>query len=283
MRFARGFIVQIMLAFVIGTIICSVSEAQRQRGQRGQRGQQPGGGPRGFGGGGFGGGGFGGGGGPIELARRADVQKELGMTETQKDQISEIAEDQRASQGDRFRQQFSNFRNLSDEERREAFARIQESRNEQREEIREKVNQILNRSQRSRFAELEFRYSLQRGDLVGALSSSGVKLSDDEREKLRDAQREARDEIQKRIAQIQLDANLDALGSVLDEARVERMMGDSFTFDTEQGRDRFARRGDRGGGQDQRRGVREREQDQDSNEGRSSRRSRRRRPASDDQ
>ena len=278
MRFARGFIVQVMLAFVIGTIICSVSEAQRQRGQRGQRGQQPGGGPRGFGGGGFGGGG-----GPIELARRADVQKELGMTETQKDQISEIAEDQRASQGDRFRQQFSNFRDMSDEERREAFARIQESRNEQREEIREKVNQILNRSQRSRFAELEFRFSLQRGDLVGALSSSGVKLSDDEREKLRDAQREAREEIQKRIAQIQLDANLDTLGSVMDEARIERMMGDSFTFDTEQGRDRFARRSDRGGGQDQRRGVREREQDQDSSEGRSSRRSRRRRPAGDDQ
>jgi hypothetical protein len=227
----------LMFAFCIG------APAQAQRG----------GGP---GGGRFGGfrGGFGGmGGGPLEVARRSDVQKELALTESQVDQIQALAEATR----DQARQRFEGFRDQQDPEaRRDALSQMRETMTKQNEEARQKLNEILNPNQRSRFAELEFQFNLQRGSVLGALASAGIKISEAEQEKLRDQERDVQEEVRKKMDQLRQEANVELLGSVLDRSKIEQLSGAAFTFEQDAGPGGFGRpggppeaRGDRPGGQ----------------------------------
>lgn len=204
------------VGLMIALIACSVTQAQRPGGQRG----------------GPGGGMFRGpfGGGPTALVQRPDVQKELKLTESQIQQIREIADQQRSSLGNQFRQ-LGDLRNMSDSERREAMTKLQETRRQQQEEVRQKVKDVLNRSQQARFAELEFQSNVQRGDLAAALAASGAKLDPADAEKLRDAQQQAQAQLRDRITQLQREVYLEALGSVIDQTKIKRLMGESFSFD----------------------------------------------------
>jgi hypothetical protein len=185
------------------------------------------------------------GGGPLDLLRRADVQRELRMTDSQIDQVQELAQASR-DRGMGMMDQIGRLRDASPEERGEIIAKMQESRRKQQEELREKAKDILNRNQQPRFAELEFQFGLQRGNLMGALAAAGVELDPEEAEKLRDTQRDIQTELREKITQLQKEANIEALNSVLDESKIEQLMGDSFTFEQEQ-RPFGQRGGDRAG------------------------------------
>ena len=207
------------------------------------------------------------------LIQREDVQKELGLTQAQISDLEDIGDD---DQGRERRGAFENFRDMSDEERQEAFARMREQRNEQQAKVREQIADVLNSKQRSRFSELEFQYSLQSGNLTGALAAVGVDLSESDQEKLRDAQREAGEKVREQMARIQRDAQMDALSAVMDTSKVESYMGAPFTFDTSQS---FGRGGGgrRGGGEGRATGRPRRPRSDDDDSGDSERPTRRRR------
>jgi hypothetical protein len=255
MVISRKLLVLSTIGLTFALTLCET--AQAQRGQRGQQGGGAfgGGGPGGPGGpGGFAGGMRGGmGGGPLDLLQREDVQKELRMTAAQIKELASLAQDSRSGLGEQLRERMGDFRDMSEEERREMFAELQETRQKQQEELREKAKTILNRNQQPRFAELEFQFALQRGNLSEALSAAGVEVESDEAEKLQEAQQEAQADIRAKMAQLQLEANMAALESVMDRAKIERLAGEPFTFEAAGGPGAFGRRG---GGDPQTRGRR---------------------------
>ena len=221
----------LMVVFAVG------SEVFAQGGGRGERG------------GGFGG--FGrGGGGPMSVLQRTDVQEELGLTDDQKSEIADLADAERQNRRGGGGFDFGSIREMSEEERREAFAKMRTDREKQQKETRAKIKDILNSKQASRFAQLEFQLALQQS-AQNAASVAGVDLSDDDQETLRDKQREVSEKTREAIAKIQRDAQIEILKTVMSESEIEKLMGDTFAF-AEQG-PRFGRggagggRGDRGG------------------------------------
>lgn len=205
---------------------------------------QPGGG-RGGRFGGFGGGrGFGGfGGGPLALVQREDVQQELSLTRSQVDQVESLVEEAREQRSEGFGE-FGDFREMSQEERREAFARVQEQRREHQSEMRAKLKDVLNTAQAKRLTELEVQFALERGDVRGVLDAMGVDLSGADREKLEATQDRVNDRVREQIAKIQREAQMEVLASVVDSGKLQSAMGEEFEF--ERAGPRFGR-GGRGG------------------------------------
>lgn len=163
----------------------------------------------------------------LQLVRRADVQKELRMTAEQIQQIEQLA----TNVQQQVRGRYGSLRSgLSPQQRRDAYARLQEQIRNQREGAGEKLAAILNRRQQARLAELEFRFNMQQGSPVGALASAGVELDEEETAKLRETQRRVQAELRKRIAQLQREANMEILGDVLTRDKIQRLMGDDFSF-----------------------------------------------------
>ena len=224
------------------------------------------GGGRGGGRGGFGGGrgGFGGGGGPLQLIQRDDVQKELALTSSQKDEIAKVVEVQDEKNRERFREAFGQGRRGGAgggaggggaQGRRggggggagggfggEAFARIQEETNK---EVRKELGDILKKDQASRFAELEFRYYLERGAMSTALTAVDEEFDEEE---IRDEQQKVNDDVQAKVAKMRFDAFKAALETVMGASKVEKFLGDDFTFDANQRGPGAGRRGRGGGG-----------------------------------
>ena len=214
------------IGLLVGLMLCTGVQAQRgQRGGGGFGGGAPGGFPGGMRGG------FGFGGGPADLLQREDVQKELGMTEAQIDDARALADESRRGMGDLFRERMGSLRDMSDQERQDAMAEIQETRQKQQNELRDKAKDVLNRNQQARFAELEFQFALQRGDLTGALTAVGVELDQNEAEDLQNARQEAQADLRAKIAELQRDSNMEALETVVDRSKIERLAGAPFTFE----------------------------------------------------
>ena len=211
---------------IVMLTLCSAADAQP-------------GGRGGFGRGGFGG--FGrGGSGPISLLQREDVQKELDITDDQMEEIREVSEESRGRRG-RGGGGFGNFREMSDEERREAMAEFARQREKQTQETRDKLDDILSREQSKRLRQLEFQYALRQGSVDGAISAGGIEVSERDREKLRDVQREVSEETREKIAKIQREAQLEILKTLVSESEIEELSGKAFEFAS---RDRSFGRGD---------------------------------------
>ena len=234
MVIGRGVVVRSAIGLTCVLLVSGLALAQP--GGRGGPGGFPGGrgGPGGFPGMG-GPGGFGGG--PLQLVQREDVQGELKITESQIEKIESLADEQRESMRDQFGQ-FGDFQNMSDEERQDAMAKMRERRTSQQKELGKQIGEILNKEQQTRLAQLEFQFNLQRGDLMGALSAGGMELQQADEEKLRDAQQEA----EAKIADLRTKAFVEAIGSVVDEAKVKELMGESFAFE-QMGPPGFGRQG----------------------------------------
>ena len=253
--------------FTVAAIVVAFSVQSDVFGQ----GRGGGGGRGGFG---FGGRGGFGGGGPLQLIQRDDVQEELALTSSQKSAIEKLVEEQNEAIRERMRAAFGGGGgrgrrgggDAGDGQGRrgggfdrEAFARIQEEREKANTEARKEISDILKRDQASRFAELEFRYNLERGALTSALAAVEVDFDEEE---IRDEQRKANEELEARISKMRFDAFREALESVVGATKVERFLGDDFTFEANR---RSAGRRGRGG------------RDEDGNS-----RGRRRRPAAED-
>lgn len=238
---------QASLVFTLIALLCMSAYAQ------------PGGGGRGGGGGGFGGGpqgGFGrggggflggliGGGGDARFAVRDDVKKELDLDEDQIEELQEISRN-----GPDVRQMMQDldidFRDvfrMSAEEREETMAPLAKKMAKANKESREDVLDVLTSKQKDRFAELKFQYDVSQGRGVAALAAMDVDLDDDEEDELKEAMEGVNEKLQKRLAELRRELYIEALASVVSESKIEKMMGDAFTFETQQ----FGR-GGRGGG-----------------------------------
>jgi hypothetical protein len=193
---------------------------------------QPGGGRgQGRGGGGFGRGGFGfGGGGTLGFVQRDDVRTELKLTDAQQEELEALSDELR-QQGGRGRGGFEGFAEMSDEERAEAFARIQADAQKQQEEARAKVKEVLNAEQNKRLGELEIQFAMQ---------------------------------------QLRTNPQLQVLAAYVDNAKLEAAMGEPFEFQTGFGGGRGfggQGRGGRGGDDaDRGRGRRDRDNANEANE-----------------
>jgi len=129
---------------------------------------QPGGGGGGRGGFGGGRGGFGGGG-VSGLVRIAEVQKELGVTDEQKTEITKILEESRPMGGAGGGFNREEFQNLSQEERTKRFEEMRKAGEETAKKVEEKVKGVLNEQQWTRLSELRIQ---QQG--IGALTRPEV-------------------------------------------------------------------------------------------------------------
>jgi len=136
----------------------------------------------------------------------------------------------RRTQSDEFRQRFARLRDMLADERRQAFAQLRETRQKQCQATREQLRGTLTAGQYARFTELEFRYSLQRGAVVRALTTAGIKLSDAEMDRLTAVRQEVEAGVRKKIAAIQQQAQMEILGSVMSGEKIQRLLGDDFVF-----------------------------------------------------
>ena len=210
---------RILLVACVVAATGSVSVAQRGAGGRG--------GFQGFGGGPGGGrGGFGRGGDTMSFVLREDVQKELALSKDDAEELREIIDDLQQEARDS-RGNFD-FRNMSAEDREEALTEMREKSAEMAKKARKAVVAKLSSKQKSRYAELEFQYLLQQGNLSGALSAVGEKVDEDE---LNDEVQKVREEIRKRTAEITHELYAEAIGKVTD-ADVEKLMGKAFSFES---------------------------------------------------
>jgi|GEM_PF-5203774 len=232
------------LMFVV--LACSLTFAQGGRGgQRGGRGG--GGGFGGFGGGGGFGGFGGGGGGDVALALRDEVKKELDLSD---DQVGEI-EDLRQDSPNMFQmmRDAGISRDMSQDEREEAFSDLRKKIAKANEKVNEDVLDVMKSKQKKRFEEIKFQYALiKQMNPVGALTGADVDLDDDEKEELNDARAKVEAEVQKRMAKVRLELYMEAMAKAgVSESKVEKLMGELFEF--AEGRGRGGPPGFGGGGQ----------------------------------
>lgn len=160
------------------------------------------------------------------LLMREDVRKELGVNEDQLKELREVAEEATGS----IRDLFANMRNLSREERQEAFAGIQERREKMQAEIKEKSMNVLTSEQQSRFKELEMQFMLRAGNVTAALKSAGIEVSDEAKEKVESSREKIMSEMAAAIAEIQAEANRKMLAVVVSESQAEKLLGTPFAF-----------------------------------------------------
>jgi len=183
---------------------------------------------------GRGGRGFGGGG--AALLSNKSVQKELKVTDEQAEKLNTLASEMRAKQ----REEFQNLGDLSQEERREKMQELARSRAA---ELAKGMGGILKPEQIKRFEQIQLQQSG-----ASAFSSprvqEGLKLTDDQKAKLREINEESgqamRDAFQdfqsdregamKKLAELRKQATEKAVGVLTDEQKKswKEMAGEPF-------------------------------------------------------
>ncbi len=130
----------------------------------------------------------------IFMLRTEQVQKELKLTDEQNSQIDDLAIQ---LQSDAL-ELFSSMQDLSDEERKTELPNLMKKFGEKGKELQAKVDGFLNAEQNARMKEL----SLQQRD-AEALGDedviSALKLTDDQKKKLRDVQEEAARQVEEAL------------------------------------------------------------------------------------
>ena len=158
------------------------------------------------------------------------------------------------------REMWQGMRDMSREERRERFEQIRAEMESRREELEERVDSVLLPHQQTRLKQLVMQSQARRqGGTIGFVASDGIaeklKLTDEQRAKLKKTAEEVRQDLDERIKKLRKNAEEKILSVLTAEQRkqYESMMGESFEFDDRDrwwnrgGRDRRDReRGDRG-------------------------------------
>lgn len=272
---ARVRMAGIGVAFTVMVALTTVATAQPQGGRGGL------GGP-----GMFRGGGMGEMGGLMYL-RSEQVQKELNLTEEQKDKLRALGE----KLGEQMRERFSGMRDLSEQQRRERFQEMQKDAAKRAEETRKELAGILKPEQFKRLRQIELQ---QQGAaaLMRPEVAENLGLTAEQKEKLeqigrssmekigslfqegRDRERseEERNQLREKGQQIRQEGEKEAMAVLTPEQKqkLRDMMGEPFELDRSamfgRGGDRGGDRGDRGGDRGDRRergGDRERGRDRD--------------------
>ena len=138
--------------FQLSFVVCLVATlSSMSLAQRGGRGGQAGG---------FGG--FGGRGGDTNgFVLRSDVQKELGLSEDEVEDLREIVEDAQQEARDSRGGGNRNFRDMSEEEREEMMTEMREKSAALAKRNRKSITAKLSSKQKKRYTELEVQYLIQ--------------------------------------------------------------------------------------------------------------------------
>lgn len=188
---------QTVLGLAVVVMLVAASDAAAQRG-----------GGRGFGGVSH-----------MGLLRVEKVQEEINLTEEQQEEVraarQELREDREGQGGGG-----QNFRDLSDAERQEFIARMQERRQERAKAEKEKLASILNEEQMKRLNEIYLQaagaQALENPEIVAAL-----KITDEQKEKLADAQEEARNTRREQMRELFQSGDREAAREKMAEVRKE--------------------------------------------------------------
>ncbi|TWU63123.1 MULTISPECIES: Spy/CpxP family protein refolding chaperone [Crateriforma] len=205
----------LVLCVAVMALIASDVSAQGGRGGRGGGGGGFGGRGGGPGGpGGFGGRGGGpGGGGMLQLLRIDEVRTELDLMDDQVQTLEKVGRDI----VEEMRGDMPNFRDMSDEERREAFAKMQEMREKVEKKTREQLEEVLFPEQYDRLKQINIQVqginALRDAEVVKELG-----LSDEQKEKIRKVGENLRDGIQEKIAEARESGDRDKMREAMQEA-----------------------------------------------------------------
>ncbi len=221
------------LAVVCVVSVC-VTTALAQPGGRGGRG-----GP----GGGFGGGAFFGGGGLAGVLMREEVRKELELVDEQVADLQKLGEGRRERMGE----MFAGLRDIEDrEERGQKFRELMEKAQA---ELDEEIGKILLPHQMKRAKQLAFQQRL-RGGAGRALTGGGslaeeLGISEEQQEKLREANERLEQELRQKVAELRNEAQEELLKLLTpkQQAKFKELVGEPFEFQPMQ----FRRPGGEGG------------------------------------
>jgi Spy/CpxP family protein refolding chaperone len=197
---------------------------------------QPPGGGGGGGGPGFGGR-FGGGMGSMMILRNEQIQKELEIVDDQLQELEAIGEEMRDS--------FQGFRDMSEDERADRMREITA-------DFEKRVNEVLLPHQQKRLKQITAQFQARgREGVTGALTEGNLadelKITEEQREKLRKVGEEARAEMDEKMRKLREEMEQKILAVLTDEQRSQykELMGEPFEMDMRQ---MFQGRGGRDGG-----------------------------------
>lgn len=190
-RFVTGLVAVALMALMV----CDVHAQGRRGGEGGGRGG-PQGGFRGGPPGGFGGGFGRGGDNSLFLLRIEEVQTELEISPQQKEALEKLAEQARGE-----RPEFGNIREMSEEQRREAFEKMRKQAEERMAEVKGQLEEVLLPQQLDRLEEI----SLQvRG--VQALEDDEVaaklNLTEAQKKKMADVREAQQEKMRERMREM---------------------------------------------------------------------------------
>ena len=200
-------------------------------------------------------GGFGGlmGNSSISLLGDSKVAKELELDEGQAEALNELRGDMR----DVFRETSGGMRERfrePDVDRDAVMDEIRETLSENMKPVDEKLKEVLLPHQMSRLSELTFQMQAKRGGTKGLLENDKVKaelgITDEQIEQVKVKAEEVKKKLEEKILQAKKEAEDEILSVLTSEqqAKIKKMMGESFTFEESEGR--FGGRGGRDGGRD---------------------------------
>jgi hypothetical protein len=184
---------------------------------QGRRGGGPGG-PGGPGGRGGPGGGFGGFGDPIfGLLRVEEVKTEIELMPDQDEAIQKLNERGRDRGQDRDR---PNFREMSEDERREAFEKMRKEGEERTQEMREQLEQVLLPPQMERLEQISIQVQGVRA-LRNERVAKQLKITDEQMEKMAEVQEEIGQEMRAKMQELFQSNDRDGMREALGKMREE--------------------------------------------------------------
>jgi Spy/CpxP family protein refolding chaperone len=171
----------------------------------------------------------GGGGGDLMLLQNDDVRTELGLVDDQVEKIRGIGEKMR----EEMRSMFSGFRDLGDDERRAKFEEMRTKMEDRAKEVQKEMDEILLPHQSKRLKQIGRQLRSRQGGSNGISPdavATELKLSDEQKEKLREKAQEVEKKLREKVAKMRKEAEDDLLSVLTPEQRAEwrDLIGEPF-------------------------------------------------------
>lgn len=186
----------------------------------------------------------------LSLLGNIQVQEELDLVDDQIKEIEELGSEMRASMREMVNSHRENMGDISDEERREAWADMQKEMKARYAGLQPKIEAVLLPAQVERLSEIRMQASIRRS---GGLTSDGggevikkeLDISDDQMEAMKKKAVEVEKALATKIAKLKREAELEVL-SVLEtdqREKYKKMVGDVYDVESLFGRNgRFSPR-----------------------------------------
>jgi Spy/CpxP family protein refolding chaperone len=193
--------------------------------------------------------------GKLALLKVKEVQKDLQLTDAQRETLDKFATDMQSQ----VRTQFEGLRDLSQEERQAKMAELRTKMQDREKEVQKKLDEVLNTQQRERLAQIELQ--ARRVSMFAQKEvAEGLELTDEQKQKLTDLvekirteMRDARNADEETRAKLKkmVDESMDKAKEILtseQREKLDKMLGKKLDIDMSQlGLGGFGGRGGRRG------------------------------------